>query len=233
MKRSGRSRPTRTAHNLMPPNSILSQDGPDRPVCSSGWGRRAAPVPFLLMEAKEEEWAGKGLNRRGLKESAGRFSPIPALSKKSPMTECSFGGVSAAPLSIRASVVVASAVVKAARQLLIELEHGPRIDAAVLRNAMKAAFGASDANGVARNLIATYEVCEAAAILFLRCCSDEMCRRLSHSSPTLRSASIIAVKGFRGVGTSSNDRARTRCGEIYSNVLGLVSGRPCRRTGKT
>ena len=83
------------------------------------------------------------------------------------MTESLVGGASAAPLSMRATAVVASAVVRAARQLLTDLERGRRIDAAVLRSAMEAAFGASDATG-AWNWKTAYDACEAATVLFLR-----------------------------------------------------------------
>ena len=68
---------------------------------------------------------------------------------------------------MRATAVVASAVVRAARQLLTDLERGRRIDAAVLRSAMEAAFGASDATG-AWNWKTAYDACEAATVLFLR-----------------------------------------------------------------
>jgi predicted RNA methylase len=83
------------------------------------------------------------------------------------MTESLLGGSAAAPLSIRATAVVASAVVRAARQLLTDLERGRRIDAAGLRGAMEAAFGASDASG-AWNWKTAYDACEAATVLFLR-----------------------------------------------------------------
>ena len=83
------------------------------------------------------------------------------------MTESLVGGASAAPLSMRATAVVASAIVRAARQLLTALERGRRIDAAVLRSAMEAAFGASDATG-AWNWKTAYDACEAATVLFLR-----------------------------------------------------------------
>jgi len=81
------------------------------------------------------------------------------------MTESLVGG--AMPLAIRPTAVVASAVVKAARQLLSALERGDRIDAAVLRHAMEAAFGASDTSG-AWNWKTAYDACEAATVLFLR-----------------------------------------------------------------
>ena len=83
------------------------------------------------------------------------------------MTESLVGGASAAPLSMRATAVVASAVVRAARQLLTDLEQGHRIDAAVLRHAMQAAFGTSDPTG-AWNWKTAYDACEAATVLFLR-----------------------------------------------------------------
>jgi len=83
------------------------------------------------------------------------------------MTESLLGGTAAAPLSIRATAVVASAVVRAARQLLTDLERGRRIDAAGLRDAMEAAFGASDTSG-AWNWKTAYDACEAATVLFLR-----------------------------------------------------------------
>jgi len=50
---------------------------------------------------------------------------------------------------------------------MIDLERGRRIDAAVLRRAMEAAFGASDATGI-WNWKTAYDVCEAATVLFLR-----------------------------------------------------------------
>ncbi|MDF0579246.1 strawberry notch-like NTP hydrolase domain-containing protein [Bradyrhizobium yuanmingense] len=83
------------------------------------------------------------------------------------MTESLAGGAAAAPLSMRAAATITSATVRAARQLLTDLERGRRIDAAVLRGAMEAAFGASDAAG-AWNWQAAYDACEAATVLFLR-----------------------------------------------------------------
>ncbi|MGA7808778.1 strawberry notch-like NTP hydrolase domain-containing protein [Bradyrhizobium sp.] len=83
------------------------------------------------------------------------------------MTESLVGCPSAASLSMRAAAAVASAVVRAARQLLTELERGRRIDAAILRGAMEAAFGASDATG-AWDWKLAYDACEVATVLFLR-----------------------------------------------------------------
>ncbi|WP_342738856.1 strawberry notch-like NTP hydrolase domain-containing protein [Bradyrhizobium sp. B117] len=83
------------------------------------------------------------------------------------MTESLAGGAAAAPLSMRAAATLTTAALKAARQILTDLERGRRIDAAVLRSAMEAAFGASDAAG-AWNWKIAYDVCEAATVLFLR-----------------------------------------------------------------
>ncbi|MET3304444.1 putative RNA methylase [Bradyrhizobium diazoefficiens] len=82
------------------------------------------------------------------------------------MTDSLAGGA-ATPLSMRAAANLTSAAVRAARQVLTELERGRRIDAAVLRGAMESAFGASDTAGV-WNWKTAYDVCEAATVLFLR-----------------------------------------------------------------
>ena len=83
------------------------------------------------------------------------------------MTECLVGGIAATSLSIRAAAVVASAVGKAVRQLLIDLERGRRIDAARLRSAMEAAADTSDTTG-AGDWKTAYHMCEASTLLFLR-----------------------------------------------------------------
>jgi hypothetical protein len=83
------------------------------------------------------------------------------------MTESLAGGPAAAPLSMRAAATLTTAVVRAARRLLTDLERGRRFDGAVLRGAIEAAFGASDATG-AWNWKIAYETCEVATVLFLR-----------------------------------------------------------------
>jgi hypothetical protein len=83
------------------------------------------------------------------------------------MTESLAGSAAAAPLSMRAAASLSYAAVRAARQLLTDLERGRRIDTKILRSAMEAAFGASDAAGVG-NWKTAYEACEAATVLFFR-----------------------------------------------------------------
>ncbi|MBX9813446.1 MAG: strawberry notch family protein [Sphingomonas sp.] len=58
-------------------------------------------------------------------------------------------------------------IAEAARFLLPHLARGAQIDAATLRGAMEAAFGASDASG-AWDWKTAYDACEAATVLFLR-----------------------------------------------------------------
>ena len=134
------------------------------------------------------------------------------------MTESLVGGASAAPLSIRATAVVASAVVRAARQLLTDLERGRRIDAAVLRNAMEAAFGASDATG-AWNWKTAYDACEAATVLFLRRYGAAM--RAKAASPAamlpmlMRIASLLPTQTRRSEESESLQQFSTPIGLAY------------------
>ena len=60
-----------------------------------------------------------------------------------------------------------AAVLTAAQSILPHLEQGRRVDATILRGAMEAAFGASDAAG-AWDWKTAYDACEAATVLFLR-----------------------------------------------------------------
>jgi hypothetical protein len=83
------------------------------------------------------------------------------------MTESFAGGAAAAPLSMRAAASLTAAAVRAARQLLTDLERGRRINTTVLRSAMEAAFGASDAVG-AWHWKTACDVCQVATVLFLR-----------------------------------------------------------------
>jgi hypothetical protein len=75
----------------------------------------------------------------------------------------------------------ADALISAANLLLTDLERGVAIDARVLRAAMIASFGASDAEG-AWDWKTAYEACEAAQILFLRKFGPAMCERAASST---------------------------------------------------
>ncbi|WP_434721282.1 strawberry notch-like NTP hydrolase domain-containing protein [Mesorhizobium sp. RIZ17] len=70
----------------------------------------------------------------------------------------------------------AAAVYAAALRLLPHLERGQCIDAAVLRAAMEAEFGTSDASG-AWDWKTAYDACEAATVLFLRKFGKQLLRK--------------------------------------------------------
>src|ERR1043166_5181402 len=133
------------------------------------------------------------------------------------MTESLAGGA-VAPLSIRATAVVASSVIRAARQLLTDLERSRRIDAAVLRGAMEAAFGASDATG-AWTWKTAYDACEAATVLFLRRYGAAM--RTKATSPAamlpmlMRIASLLPTQTRRSLESESLQQFSTPIGLAF------------------
>jgi predicted RNA methylase len=142
------------------------------------------------------------------------------------MTESLFGGA-AMPLAIRPTAVVASAVVKAARQLLSALERGDRIDAAVLRCAMEAAFGASDASG-AWNWKTAYEACEAAIVLFLRRYGAAMRAKAAKPAAMLpmlmRIASLLPTQTRRSLESESLQQFSTPIGLAFvASIAGAIT----------
>ena len=133
------------------------------------------------------------------------------------MTESLLGGTAAAPLSIRATAVVASAVVRAARQLLTDLERGRRIDAAGLRDAMEVAFGASDASG-AWNWKTAYDACEAATVLFLRRHGPAM--RAKATSPAAMLPMLTKITNLLPSQTRRSEESETL--QQFSTPIGLA-----------
>src|SRR5579871_5568918 len=99
---------------------------------------------------------------------------------------------SAAARSAAPSLAAASAAVaQAARLLLPDLERGRRIDADILRAAMEAAFGATDAAG-AWDWKTAYDACEAATALFLRKYGNVLLRKAGSPSAALPMLGKIA-----------------------------------------
>ena len=133
------------------------------------------------------------------------------------MTESLVGGASAAPLSMRATAVVASAIVSAARQLLTDLEQGRRIDAAVLRNAMQAAFGSSDASG-AWSWKTAYDACEAATVLFLRRHGGAM--RAKAASPAAMLSMLMRITALLPTQTRRSEESKSL--QQFSTPIGLA-----------
>src|ERR1700746_1311888 len=132
------------------------------------------------------------------------------------MTESLIGGT-AVPLPIRATAVVASAVIKAARQLLTDLERGRRVDAAVLRNAMEAAFAASDATG-AWDWKAAYDACEAATVLFLRRYGAAM--RAKAASPAAMLPLLMRIASLLPTHTLRSEESQSL--QQFSTPIGLA-----------
>lgn len=83
------------------------------------------------------------------------------------------------------SLAVAPAILAAANLLLPHLERGQRVDAAVLRSAMEAAYGTSDATGT-WNWKLAYEACEVATVLFLRKYGKALFRKATSPAARLR-----------------------------------------------
>jgi predicted RNA methylase len=133
------------------------------------------------------------------------------------MTESLLGGASTAPASMRVTAVVASAVVRAARQLFTDLERGRRIDAAVLRNAMEAAFGASDASG-AWNWKTAYDACEVAAVLFLRRYGAAM--RAKATSPAAMLPMLVRIASLLPTHTRRSEESEAL--QQFSTPIGLA-----------
>ena len=96
----------------------------------------------------------------------------------------------AAPLSPVPHPDAPGAIIVAAQRLLPHLERGQRIDAAILRAAMEAAFGASDASG-AWDWKTAYDACEAATVLFLRKYGKALFRKAD--SPALRLSALAKI----------------------------------------
>ena len=88
-------------------------------------------------------------------------------------------------------IVPAAALTRAARQLLPLLEQGQRIDAPALRIAMDTAFGGSDTDG-AWDWKTAYDVCEGAAVLFLRKYGKALLRKAGSPASALPLLAKIA-----------------------------------------
>jgi len=85
------------------------------------------------------------------------------------------------------------AIIAAAQHLLPHLERGQRVDAAILRAAMEAAFGASDASG-AWDWKTAYDACEAGTVLFLRKYGKALFRKAD--SPASRLSALTKIAGL-------------------------------------
>jgi predicted RNA methylase len=96
-----------------------------------------------------------------------------------------------APPSPLAANPAPAAILAAAHHLLPHLERGQPVDAATLRRAMEAAFGASDTSG-AWDWKTAYEACEAATVLFLRKYGKAVFRKTGSPAASLPMLAKIA-----------------------------------------
>jgi hypothetical protein len=98
-----------------------------------------------------------------------------------------------------------SAIIQAARLLLLDLERGQHIDATILRTAMETAFGASDAAGV-WNWKTAYDACEAATVLFLRKYGKALLRK--SDSPAAALAMLAKIAGLLPTHTRRTEESK-------------------------
>ena len=119
-----------------------------------------------------------------------------------------------------AAVDTGLAIQQAALLLLPHLERGQRIDAATLRGAMEAAFGASDATG-AWGWKTAYEACEAATVLFLRKYGKALFRKAG--SQTARLSAFTKIAGLLPTHTRRSEESQTFQQFSTPIPLGLVA----------
>lgn len=122
------------------------------------------------------------------------------------MISASAAASATAPLPLEHDAETAACVFTAAGLLLSHLERGQRIDAAALRGAMEAAFGASDAVGAWTWKIA-YDACEAATVLFLRKYGTALFRKAG--SPAAILPQLGKIAGLLPTHTRRSEEAQT------------------------
>ena len=110
------------------------------------------------------------------------------------------------PVALPATPVTrASPILAVAHQLLDHLERGQRIDAANLRAAMEAAFGASDTSGT-WDWKSAYEACEVATVLFLRKYGKALFRKAA--SPAARLSALAKIAGLLPTHTRRSEESQ-------------------------
>jgi predicted RNA methylase len=115
-------------------------------------------------------------------------------------------GSLAAPFALPPSLAErATAVLAVANLLLPYLERGERIDAATLRSAMEAAFGASDTSG-AWDWKTAYDACEAATVLFLRKYGKALFRKAV--TPAARLCALAKIIGLLPTHTRRSEESQ-------------------------
>ena len=109
-----------------------------------------------------------------------------------------------------------ASILAAAALLLPHLERGTRIDAAVLRGAMQAAFYGSDASAT-WDWKAAYEACEVATVLFLRRYGPALFAKAA--TPAARLRLIERIAALLPTQTRRSEESRTL--QQFSTPIGL------------
>ena len=122
------------------------------------------------------------------------------------MISASAAASATAPLPRDHDAETAARIFTAAGLLLPHLERGQRVDAATLRGAMEAGFGASDATGAWTWKIA-YDACEAATVLFLRKYGNVLFRKAASKSAIL--PQLGKISGLLPTHTRRSEEAQT------------------------
>ena len=125
-----------------------------------------------------------------------------------------------APIPLGSNPELAGAIFTAAGLLLPHLERGERVDAAALRAAMEAAFGASDATG-AWDWKMAYDACEAATVLFLRKYGRALFRKAG--SPAARLSALSKIANLLPTHTRRSTESQTFQQFSTPIPLGLVA----------
>ena len=136
------------------------------------------------------------------------------------MISASATAQSAASLPLTSDIDTAASIFAAAGLLLPHLERGQRIDAATLRGAMQAAFGASDSAGV-WDWKTAYDACEAATVLFLRKYGKTIFRKAGSAADCLPLLAKIA--GLLPTHTRRSKEAQTFQQFSTPIPLGLIA----------
>ena len=137
-------------------------------------------------------------------------------------TSVSVAAAAAAPLSVVSdSATKASAITRAAHDLLPHLERGRRIEAPMLRMAMENAFGASDADG-GWDWKTAYDACEAATVLFVRKFGPAM--RARAASPITMLPMLAKIAGLLPTHTRRSEESDALQQFSSPITLGLAAG---------
>jgi predicted RNA methylase len=137
---------------------------------------------------------------------------------KSPASAAALAATPLHPASAAADP--AARIAEVARIILPHLERGQRIDAAVLRAAMEAAFRDSDADG-AWDWKTAYDACEAATVLFLRKYGPAI--RARAASPAAMAPMLAKIAGLLPTQTRRSEESQSLQQFSTPIALGLAA----------